>query len=420
MTTEPDDRTAGDTSPEPARRVRRALTEFLRLESAGGVLLVASAFLALICANTPLVALYDWLLKLPVTISIGQFGLSKPLLLWINDGLMAVFFLLVGLEIKREALEGELSSRDQILLPAVAALFGLAVPAGLFIWLNHDNGDALNGWAIPTATDIAFALGVLALLGSRIPLALKVFLTAIAIIDDIAAILIIAVFYSNDLSLSALTMALLGLAVMIVLNLRGVTRIGAYAIPGVLMWVFMVKSGVHATLAGVLMALCIPLRAVDADGHSPARHLEHSLHPWVAFGILPLFAFANAGVPFEGLSPRDLLAPVPLGITIGLFVGKQLGVFLATWLAVTMGLAKRPAGTTWLQIYGASVLCGIGFTMSLFIGTLAFEHGEFNFAAHVRLGVLCGSILSALAGYSILRLLSPPAKEHPPPVAVKA
>jgi len=405
--------TTGGVADESVRRVRRALNEFLRLESAGGILLVAAAALALICANTPLMGLYEWVLKLPVTISIGQFGLSKPLLLWINDGLMAVFFLLVGLEIKREALEGELSSRDQILLPAVAAMFGLAMPAILYVWLNHDSGDALNGWAIPTATDIAFALGVLALLGSRVPLALKVFLTAIAIIDDIAAILIIAVFYSNDLSFSALIMALLGLAVMIALNRRGVTRIAAYAVPGVLMWVFMVKSGVHATLAGVLMALCIPLRAEDADGQSPARHLEHSLHPWVAFGILPLFAFANAGVPFEGLSPRDLLAPVPLGIMTGLFIGKQVGIFLATWLTVTLGLAKRPAGTTWLQIYGASVLCGIGFTMSLFIGTLAFEHGEFNFAAHVRLGVLGGSILSALAGFLILRFLSPPGAGGP-------
>ncbi len=391
---------------EPARRVRKALIEFLRLESAGGILLVAAAVLALVFANTPLVTAYDWILKLPVTVSIGQFGLSKPLLLWINDGLMAIFFLLVGLEIKREALEGELSSRDQILLPAVAASFGLAVPALLYFWLNQDNGDALNGWAIPTATDIAFALGVLALLGSRVPLALKVFLTAIAIIDDIAAILIIAVFYSDDLSASALVMALIGLTVMIVLNKRGVTRIGAYAVPGILMWVFMVKSGVHATLAGVLMALCIPLRAKDEDGHSPARHLEHSLHPWVAFGILPLFAFANAGVPFDGLSFADLLTPVPLGIMIGLFVGKQVGVFLATWLTVALGLAKRPAGTSWMQIYGASVLCGIGFTMSLFIGTLAFEHGEFNFAAQVRLGVLGGSILSAILGYLVLRFLT--------------
>jgi NhaA family Na+:H+ antiporter len=391
--------------------VRKALMEFLRLESAGGILLVVAAVLALILANSPLHGLYAKVLGVPVTVSIGQFGLSKPLLLWINDGLMAIFFLLVGLEIKREALEGELSSRDQIVLPAIAAAGGLAVPALLYVWVNHDNGDALNGWAIPTATDIAFALGVLALLGSRVPLALKVFLTAIAIIDDIAAILIIAVFYSDDLSLKALFLALAGLAVMIVLNKRGVTRIAAYAVPGVLMWTFMVKSGVHATLAGVLMAMCIPLRAENADGHSPARHLEHDLHPWVAFGILPMFAFANAGVPFGGLSPRDLLGPVPLGIMAGLFIGKQVGVFAATWLTVTLGIAKKPTGTTWVQIYGASVLCGIGFTMSLFIGTLAFEHGEFSFAAQVRLGVLGGSVLAALLGYFILRLFSRPAEE---------
>jgi len=392
----------------PKKRVLKAFNEFLRLESAGGILLVLAAALALILANSPLHSLYGDLLRIPVTISIGQFGLSKPLLLWINDGLMAIFFLLVGLEIKREALEGELSSREQIMLPAVAAVFGLAVPALLYVWLNHDNGDALNGWAIPTATDIAFALGVLAILGSRIPLALKVFLTAIAIIDDIAAILIIAVFYSDDLSLKALLAALAGLVVMIVLNKRGVTRIAAYAVPGVLMWTFMVKSGVHATLAGVLMALCIPLRARDADGHSPARHLEHSLHPWVAFGILPVFAFANAGVPLEGLSLDYLLQPVPLGIMVGLFIGKQLGVFLATWLTVAVGLAPKPAGTTWVQLYGASVLCGIGFTMSLFIGTLAFEHGDFSFAGQVRVGVLGGSLLSALLGYFVLRVFSPP------------
>lgn len=396
----------------PAGRVRKALTEFLRLESAGGILLVLAAVVALIIANSPLKSLYEAVLSVPVTVSIGQFGLSKPLLLWINDGLMAIFFLLVGLEIKREALEGELSSREQIMLPAVAAVFGLAVPALLYYWLNHDNGDALNGWAIPTATDIAFALGVLALLGSRIPLSLKVFLTAIAIIDDIAAILIIAVFYSSDLSLSALLAAMAGLVVMIILNKRGVTRIAAYALPGVLMWTFMVKSGVHATLAGVLMALCIPLRAKDEDGHSPARHLEHTLHPWVAFGILPIFAFANAGVPFEGLSFGDLLGPVPLGIMVGLFVGKQVGIFLATWLTVTLGLARKPAGTTWIQIYGVSVLCGIGFTMSLFIGTLAFAHGDFDFAAQVRLGVLGGSLMSALLGYFLLRVFSPPAEEN--------
>jgi NhaA family Na+:H+ antiporter len=283
-------------------RVRQSMLDFLELESAGGILLVIAAVIAMILANSPLENVYQRILGIPMTVSIGQFGLSKPLLLWINDGLMAVFFLLVGLEIKREALEGELSSRDQIVLPSIAAVGGLAVPALLYVWLNYDDGDAINGWAIPTATDIAFALGVLSLLGSRVPIALKVFLTAVAIIDDIAAILIIAVFYSDDLSTKALLLAGVGFVAMMIMNHRGVTRIAAYAIPGTLMWVFMVKSGVHATLAGVLTAFCIPLSATDAQGHSPAKHLEHGLHPWVAFGILPIFAFANAGVSFGGLT----------------------------------------------------------------------------------------------------------------------
>lgn len=385
-------------------RIRQSMLNFLALESAGGILLVIAAMIAMVLANSPLDHLYLKVLGVPVTVSIGQFGLSKPLLLWINDGLMAVFFLLVGLEIKREALEGELSSREQIVLPAIAAVGGLAVPALLYVWLNYDDGDAINGWAIPTATDIAFALGVLSLLGSRVPLALKVFLTAVAIIDDIAAILIIAVFYSDDLSTTALLLAGVGFVAMMIMNNRGVTRIAAYAVPGTLMWVFMVKSGVHATLAGVLTAFCIPLSATDAQGHSPAKHLEHSLHPWVAFGILPIFAFANAGVSFGGLTFSDLTGPVPLGIMLGLFVGKQVGVFVATWLTVKLGLARLPEDVGWLHIYGVALLCGIGFTMSLFIGTLAFEHGEFDYGAHVRLGVIEGSLLSGILGYVVLRI----------------
>ena len=385
-------------------RTRQSMLNFLAMESAGGILLVIAAVVAMLLANSPLDHLYLKVLGVPVTVSVGQFGLSKPLLLWINDGLMAVFFLLVGLEIKREAMEGELSSREQLILPAIAAVGGLAVPALLYVWLNHDNGDAINGWAIPTATDIAFALGVLSLLGSRVPLALKVFLTAIAIIDDLAAILIIAMFYSDDLSTQALLMAGVGFVAMMIMNNRGVTRIAAYAVPGTLMWIFMVKSGVHATLAGVLTAFCIPLSARDAQGHSPAKHLEHSLHPWVAFGILPIFAFANAGVSFGGLTMADLTGPVPLGIMLGLFVGKQVGVFVATWLTVKLGLARLPEDVGWLHIYGVALLCGIGFTMSLFIGTLAFQHGEFDYAAQVRLGVIEGSILSGILGYVVLRI----------------
>lgn len=393
---------------EDTGSVRKAFREFLELESAGGILLVIAAVVAIVLANSPLQDLYERVLRVPVTVSAGQFGLSKPFVLWINDGLMAVFFLLVGLEIKREIMEGELASRDQVILPAIAAVGGLAVPALLYFLLNKDEGSALNGWAIPTATDIAFALGVLSLLGSRVPLALKVFLTAVAIIDDIAAILIIAFFYSDDLSVQALMLGAIGLVIMIVLNQRGVTRIAAYAIPGVFMWLFMVKSGVHATLAGVLTAFCIPLRATDEDGHSPAKHLEHTLHPWVAFGILPLFAFANAGVSFEGIGLKDLVTPVPMGIGLGLFLGKQIGVFLFAWLTVAAGLARLPAGTSWIQIYGAAVLCGIGFTMSLFIGSLAFEHGDFDYSAQVRLGVIQGSLMSALLGYAILRFFSKP------------
>jgi NhaA family Na+:H+ antiporter len=397
---------------EQAAGIRKAFAEFLALESAGGILLVIAAIVAIVLANSPLQGLYERVLGVPVTVSVGQFGLSKPFVLWVNDGLMAVFFLLVGLEIKREIMEGELASRDQVILPAVAAVGGLVVPALFYVALNKDGGSALNGWAIPTATDIAFALGVLSLLGSRVPLALKVFLTAVAIIDDIAAILIIAVFYSDDLSVQALMLGAVGLVIMIVLNKRGVTRIAAYAIPGVFMWIFMVKSGVHATLAGVLTAFCIPLRATDEHGHSPAKHLEHTLHPWVAFGILPLFAFANAGVSFQGMGPKDLVTPVPMGIGLGLFLGKQIGVFMFAWLTVKSGLAKLPVGTSWIQIYGAAVLCGIGFTMSLFIGSLAFEHGDFDYSAQVRLGVIEGSLLSALLGYTILRFFSKPRAEQ--------
>jgi NhaA family Na+:H+ antiporter len=393
------------TNPEQPATVRRAIDEFLALESAGGILLVIAAALALLCANSPLYELYQSVLDTRVAVIVGALELDKSLLHWINDGVMAVFFLLVGLEIKREALEGELSSRDQMVLPAVAAIGGLVVPALVYLAIVGDHEVARNGWAIPTATDIAFALGVLALLGPRVPLALKVFVTAIAIIDDIAAIAVIAVFYSDDLSTTALLLAGGAFVVMLVVNNRGVTRIAPYILIGVLMWVFMIKSGVHATLAGVLTAVCIPLRVKKEGQESPARHLEHTLHPWVAFGILPLFAFANAGVSFEGLQYKDFLGPIPMGIAAGLFFGKQIGIFLSTWIVVSLGIAKRPTGITWLQIYGGSVLCGIGFTMSLFIGGLAFEAGNFYYAAAVRMGVIEGSLAAALWGYFVLRYL---------------
>jgi len=383
--------------------------EFLRLESAGGILLVMAALVAIVLANSPLRGVYDSLLHVPVTVAIGKLVLDKPLLLWINDGLMAIFFFLVGLEIKREILEGELSNRDQIVLPVVAAIGGFVVPALIYVAFNRGDPAAMNGWAIPAATDIAFALGVLSLLSDRVPLSVKVFVTTLAIIDDLMAILVIAVFYSGDLSLVALGLGALGVVVLVLLNKFGVTRVSAYALVGVAIWVCVLKSGVHATLAGVIVALAVPLRAENAHGHSPARHLEHSLHPWVAFGILPVFAFANAGVSFEGMGLDSLLEPIPLGISLGLFAGKQIGVFLVVWIVVVLGLAKRPSGASWGMIYGASVLTGIGFTMSLFIGTLAFEHDAgFNFEAAVRLGVLAGSLLSAVVGYLVMRMTCPP------------
>ncbi len=387
---------------------RKMMDEFLALESAGGILLVIAAILALICANSPLYDVYQRILDTRVAVIFGVLQLDKSLLHWINDGMMAVFFMLVGLEIKREAMEGELSSRDQIVLPAVAAIGGLVVPAIIYLAVVGDEGNARNGWAIPTATDIAFALGVLALLGSRAPLALKVLVTAIAIIDDIAAISIIAVFYSEDLSTTSLVLSLFVFAVMMFINSRGVTRIAPYILLGVLMWIFMIKSGVHATLAGVLTALAIPLRVESNEQASPAKHLEHILHPWVAFGILPVFAFANAGVSFEGMEVKSLYDPIPLGIASGLFFGKQIGIFGVMWLMITLGLAKRPAGLTWLHMYGGATLCGIGFTMSLFIGGLAFEHGDFYYAAAVRVGVLEASLAAGLWGFFVLRYLVAP------------
>ena len=388
-----------------SRTTLEAIAQFFRLESAGGLLLVAAALLAVVVANSPLAPFYDAALTTRLTITLGGYGLDKPILLWVNDGLMAVFFLLVGLELKREILEGQLSSADQVVLPALAALGGLAVPA-LFYWgLNHGGGQALNGWAIPTATDIAFALAVLSLLGKRVPLSLKVFLTTIAIVDDLAAILIIAVFYSGDLSLAALLGAGFGVVILALLNRFRVQRLAAYILVGIVTWFCVLKSGVHATLAGVAVAAFIPLRARDQE--SPARHLEHTLHPWVAFAILPLFAFANAGVSLHGVGANLLTGGVSLGIVLGLFLGKQLGVFGMTVMATGLGLARRPEGTTLGQLYAVSVVCGVGFTMSLFIGSLAFEHGDFALDAAVKVGVTTGSLLSAGLGLLLLHLTLP-------------
>jgi NhaA family Na+:H+ antiporter len=390
------------------RKLTASLREFLQLESAGGVLLVSAAILAVILANSPLESIYQRVLDLKLTVMMDNFGVSKPLLLWINDGLMAVFFLLVGLELKREIVNGELSKPEQIALPALAAVGGLVVPAAIYWFVNRDNPQGIDGWAVPTATDIAFALAILSLLGSRVPSSLKVFLTTIAIFDDLAAIVIIAVFYSSDLSTLALALATCGVVVLLILNLFGVQRLAAYLITGVFIWLFVLKSGVHATLAGIVVAAFIPLRSGDKD--SPAHHLEHILHPWVAYGVLPIFAFANAGVSFAGVSSDVVLGTVSTGIFLGLFFGKQVGVFGMTALVIGLGLAKKPQGSTWPMLYGVSLLCGVGFTMSLFIGGLAFEHGGLSQGAALRIGVIGGSVASALCGWLVLHL-SLPAKD---------
>ncbi len=387
------------------------LRELWRHEAAGGVLLMMAAALALLLDNSPLAWLYDGLLATPVVVQVGALLIDKPLLLWINDGLMAVFFFLVGLEIKRELLEGRLSSWRQAALPAIAALGGMIVPALIYLAIAGGNPAAARGWAIPAATDIAFALGVLALLGSRVPAALKVFLLALAILDDLGAIVIIALFYTADLSLSSLAIGGIGAAILIAMNRLGVRRVAPYLLIGLVMWVCVLKSGVHATLAGVIVALTIPLRVDRGSGEPPLLRLEHALHPWVAFFVMPVFAFANAGVALGGLTLADLLAPVPLGIALGLFLGKQLGVFGFAWVAARAGLCRLPDGITWAQIYGAALLAGIGFTMSLFIGTLAFA--DPGHATAVRLGVLSGSILSAVVGFSVLRLATEPVRTAP-------
>lgn len=384
-----------------------AIRDFLKNEAAAGVALMIASAIALIWANSPAAHLYEAFLHAHAGVHVGPVGLDKPLHHWINDGLMAVFFLLVGLEIKREIREGELSTPARAMLPGIAAVGGMAVPALVYVAFNWQTPQTLAGWAIPAATDIAFAVGVLALLGSRVPTSLRIFLLALAIMDDLGAIVIIAAFYTHDLTPAALGLAAvagLGLAWM---NLIGIHRLAPYLVVGAILWVCVLESGVHATLAGVVLAFAIPLRVRTAAGHEerPLERLEHALHPWVAYLILPVFALANAGVSLAGITPASLAEPVPLGIALGLFLGKQVGVVGAAWLATRMG-TPLPEGTTWLQFYGVSVLTGIGFTMSLFIGTLAFPDPEYGVA--VRLGVLAGSIASALVGYAVLYLAGSP------------
>lgn len=366
----------------------------------GGLLLVTAAAAALVVANSGASGVYyDWL-AMPVTIGVEPFALTKKLLLWINDGLMAIFFLVVGLEIKREFLQGALSHRKSAMLPLAAALGGMIVPALIYASFNWNDPIALRGWAIPAATDIAFVVGILALLASRVPPALKAFLLAVAIIDDLGAIIIIALFYTADLNAQMLAIAAIGVSAMAILNRMNVTSLVPYLTLGAVVWFFVLKSGIHPTLAGVATALMIPMQSGKADNHSPLRDLEHALHPWVAFGIIPIFAFANAGVDLSGVTLQSLAGAIPLGIAAGLFFGKAIGVFGASKLAIASGIAEMPRGASSVQLFGAAVLAGIGFTMSLFIGMLAFPDPAL--AADLRLGVLSGSILSALAGAAIL------------------
>ena len=378
------------------------IKEFLQKESAGGLLLVGAAVIAMVLVNSPLDFLYFALLDTPVSIQVGALILDKPLLLWINDGLMAVFFFLIGLEIKREILEGELSDPARLIIPAIAAVGGMAVPAMVYIAMNQGDPAALAGWAIPTATDIAFALGVLSLLGSRVPNALKLFLLTLAIIDDLGAIIIIALFYSGDLSMISLVVASIALITLFLMNKKGVTKIAPFILVGAVLWTAVLKSGVHATLAGVVLAFFIPLKD-PANGKSPLLHLEHMLHPYVAFAILPIFAFANTGIDFTGLTLESLLHPVPLGIATALVLGKQVWVFGFSWIAIKLRLGKLPEGINWLSIYGISALCGIGFTMSLFISGLAAEEIGTGEMVDDRLGIMLGSLISALIGYLVLK-----------------
>jgi NhaA family Na+:H+ antiporter len=385
--------------------VRSLFTRFFQLEAASGLLLIAAAVLALIINNSPLSYLYSGLLDVPVAVQVGALNIAKPLLLWINDGLMALFFLLIGLEVKREVINGHLSKPSQIVLPATAAIGGMVVPALIYWFINREDPAAVAGWAIPTATDIAFALGVLALLGKRVPVSLKLFLMTLAIIDDLGAIVVIALFYSGTLSSVSLLLAAACLVVLVAMNRLGVVKLGPYMVVGLILWVCVLKSGVHATLAGVALALCIPLRTRNAET-SPLLALEHALHPWVAYAILPLFAFANAGVSLAGMTVESFTHPVPMGIAVGLLLGKTVGVFGLTWVAVKLRLAALPAGAGWGQLLGVAILCGIGFTMSLFVGSLAFVPGSSEYAGMDRMGILTGSFFAAVIGYAVTAMAS--------------
>jgi Na+:H+ antiporter, NhaA family len=392
----------GETRRVPLSTIR----EFLRHEAAGGIVLLAAAALAFILTNSPLAGAYQQFFELHLTVKLGDVGLDKSLGHWINDGLMAIFFFLVGLEIKRELIEGELSSPRQAALPAIAAVGGMAAPAAVYFLFNAGTPETLHGWAIPAATDIAFAMGVVSLLGNRVPESLKIFLLALAIIDDLGAIVIIAIFYTADLSLQALGLASIGIAILVAMNRLKVRSLAAYVLVGIYVWACVLESGVHATLAGTVVGLCVPLRSPQGsplgDEYSLSKRCIEALHPWVAFAIMPAFAFANAGISLAGLSWATIVAPVTLGVALGLFIGKQAGVMAAVLLARLTGVARLPEGAGWGETYGVAILTGIGFTMSLFIGSLAF--GGIDHIVEMRLGVIGGSILSAVAGLLVLGL----------------
>ena len=373
------------------------------MEAAGGIILMFAAMAAMVIANTPLATHYQLLIDTPVAVQVGAFKIAKPLLLWINDGLMAIFFFLIGLELKRELLEGELSSKANVILPGIGALGGMLIPALIYVAFNQGDPVAMKGWAIPAATDIAFALGILTLLGSRVPVSLKIFLTSLAIFDDIGAILIIAIFYTEKISFGALAIVALSILVLFILNKKRIESRSIFRIIGVVMWVAMLKSGIHATLAGVILAMFIPMKSHDNPEFSPLKTMEHDLHSAVAYIILPIFAFTNAGIRVVGMSADQLWHSVPLGIALGLFFGKQLGIFGFVWAAVKLKLIKLPSAFSWKALYGIAALAGIGFTMSLFIGSLAFEETGVNLLFDERLGIVLGSLFSGLVGYFVLR-----------------
>lgn len=391
-------------------KLQTHIATFLRLEAAGGILLIGAMLLALLVVNSPLSGAYQTLLALEGEVRVGSLAVHKPVALWVNDFWMAIFFFLVGLEIKSELLGGHLADRRRLVLPVVGALGGMLAPALVYVAFNHGDSQAMYGWAIPMATDIAFALGVMSLLGSRVPVGAKVFLMTLAILDDLGAIIVIALFYTAKLSVVSLAVAAFFIAVLVLLNRMGIKRIAAYILVGICLWVCVLKSGVHATLAGVITAMCIPWMDKEDSDHEPVNQLIEALHPWVAFAILPGFAFVNTGISIAGMQPALLLGGVPIGITLGLFLGKQMGVFGFSWIALKLGFAKSPQGVGLLHLYGVALLCGIGFTMSIFISSLAFEEVGSGFDGIDRLAIMIGSFLSAVAGWLVFRF-APVVKE---------